>query len=439
MTLEVSLSGDPFVGSTLSGAIITVPTVGGSTAPGDLDKYYIDLSPDPSFSADAFITIHPESLSFDDEIRAVGNCSFQISFSATDIDGSTIISGHDVFGPYRTWSRLRYGNTAIQAGPLVSTNTILGTDFMSCATKTWEHYFERWEYPFDGRDLPLPNGHVNDYQHPFTYQGDEISGSGVATPTGLAYQATNRDVIRIISDLVSTTMNAGNRVIFDLSNLTGLSGIKTNFQLSLGDNTKLFQIINDLSGLGDGFDWWISHDMKFYWATPYRFGNPANPTITYTFDSTHMPNDLAFTNNGPKATHVQGRGAGLASSTTLSRAYGYAPSQTQFSRLDESYDFGDIRNATELIAKTKKQLSLDLNPQHEIPMTVDPSRIASYWANFRKGRAIYIDMEMVSHRIDSAQRLTKYSGRVDSEGDALVDFTLDQIYETSATVGVAEG
>lgn len=403
-------------------------------------KYYIDLGTDPTFSGGSFISTYPEQLTFDDEIKAVGNVAWQISFAAKDQDNATIISGHDVFGPYRTFYRLRYGNTAIQAGVLTSTNTILGTDFMSCASKTWEHYLERWEYPFDGRtETPLPNGHVNDYQHPNTYQDDELVGTGSPTPPGLAYQATNRDVIRIISDLLSTAMNVGNRVIFDLSNLSGLSGIKTNFQLSLGDNTKLFSIINDLSGLGNGFDWWISHNMKFYWATPNRYGNPSSPSIVHTFDSTSMPDDLAFTNNGPKATHVQGRGAGLASSTTLSRAYGYAASQTQFSRLDESYDFGDIRNATELIAKTKKQLSLDLNPQHEIPMTIDPSRITNYWRYFRKGRAIYINMEMISHRIDSPQRLTKYSGRVDDMGNALVDFTLDQIYETSSTVGVAEG
>lgn len=405
-------------------------------------KYYVDLGPDPAFGVGSFISIYPEQLAFDDEIRAVGNCSWQISFSAKDQDGATIITGHDVFGPYRTYYRLRYGNIVIQAGVLVSTNTALGSDFMSCAGKTWEHFMERWEYPFDGRTDAFaghPDGHVNDFQFVNSFQNNELIATGTPTPTGLAYQASNRDVIRIFFDIVVSSMALLNRIIFDDSNLTTLSGITTNYQFTLGDNTKMFSVIDDLSGTGNGFDWWISHDMKFYWASPYRFGNPTSPVVIYTFDSAHMPHALEFTNNGSRATHVQGRGAGLATATTLSRAYGYPAAQTQFSRLDESYDFGDVRNATQLTNKTKKQLSLDVNPQHEIPITIDPSTISNYWANFRKGRAIYIDMEMISHRIDSAQRIKKYSANANEEGNILVNYELEQIYETSANIGTAEG
>lgn len=398
-------------------------------------KYWVDLSFDPTFGS--FVATHPENLAFDDEIRGVGNCSWQFSFSALDQDNNPVVSGHDFIGPYRSYFRLRYGDVAIMAGPIVSWTTILGTDYMSVAGKTWEHIVEKWEYPFDGRDA-----HVNDYQFLNAFQNDELTGSGNLTPTGLAYEASNRDLIRIISDLFSQTMNVPNRVIFDISNLAGLSGIKTNYQLSLGDSSKMFNLINDLSGIGNGFDWWISHDMKFFWASPYRYGNPSSPSIIYIFDGStdaKKPNDLQFTNNGPPATHVQGRGAGLASSSTLSRSFGYTPAQTQFSRLDESYDFGDVRNAAELIKKTQKQLALDLNPAHVIPLQVDPARITNFWSTFRKGRAIYIDYEMIAHRIDSGQQLKKYSANVTLEGECLVDFELSQVYSTSTNAGSPEG
>ena len=402
--------------------------------------FYVDLGTDPVFSGGSFVSTYPEGLQFDDTIKGVGNCSWQFSFSALDQDGATVVSGHDFIGPYRTYYRLRYGDIAIQAGTLVSAATTLGDDFMSCAGKTWEHYPERWEFPFDGR-----TAHVDDFKYLNTFMGDELTGSGVATPDGLIYQANNRDVMRIFGDLFSTTMNGvPHRVIFDISALATLSGIKTNYQFSLGDNTKIFQLIDSLSGIGQGFDWWISHDMRVLWASPFRYGSGSAPAVFFTFDGSdgHIPFSLSFANNGPTSTHITGRGAGLASATQLSRAFGYAAAQAQFTRLDESYDFGDVRNATELENKTHKQFSQDLNPQHDIPLVVDPGTVAggaaSFWANFRKGRAIYINYDLTSHMIDSPQQLVSFSCSPSAQGEALVSFVLKQIYDTSTGVGVPE-
>lgn len=403
--------------------------------------YYVDLGSDPDFSGGSFISIYPEDLAFDDEIRNIGNISFQISFSAKDQDGNIVISAHDVIGPWRTYFRLRYGNVAIMAGPVVSWNTKLGSDFISVFGKTWEVYFSRWMYPFDPRVTPLDAiSHVNDFQHLRHYTGDELVGSGALTPTGFAYEASNRDVIRILSDIISETQSVPHRITFDLSHVVGLSGIKTHFELSLGDTSYMDSFINNLAGTGQGFDWWVSTNGRIlYWATPFRFGNPATPTIIYTFSNSDLPDDLDFTNTGPAATHVYGTGAGLASQTTLARAYGYGSAQIQFSRLDLAVDFGDVRNKTQLISKTQRELSRDLQPQHEIPLSVDPSRFTNFWSTFRKGRAIYLDIELIAHRIDSAQQLVKYDAKMNEEGDVTVDFTLSQIYDLSYNAGSPEG
>jgi hypothetical protein len=398
--------------------------------------YWVDISADPTFTPGSFISIYPESLTFDDMISGVGNCAFQVSFSARDADDNPIVS-HDWVGPYRTYYRLRYGNIVIQAGPIVSANTVKGTDFTSIAGKTWEHMLERWQYPFDGRPT-----HVNDYQYLNTFDGDELTGSGVVTPPGLVYQANNRDVIRIFGDLFSQTMNVPERIIFDITALATLSGITTNYQFTLADNTKLFQIVDDLSNIGQGFDWWISHDMKVLWASPYRFGNNAAPVISFTFDGSTeaaTPDDLQFTNNGPTCTHITGSGAGFATSTQLAATYGEPASQLLYTRLDENYDFGDVRNRDELDAKTHKQFSIDLNPQHDIPMTVNPRRISGFWSTFRKGKAIYINYDLIAHMIDSAHQLVSYQATVSSERLAQVSFTLKQIYATAPGVGIPEG
>lgn len=400
----------------------------------DDNIYYIDLGPDPDFTDGSFISIYPENLTFDEEIRAVGNIAFQISFSAKDQDGNIVVSGHDVIGPYRTYYRLRYGYRAIMAGVITSWSTTLGADFMSVTGKTWEHFFERWMYPFD----PRPS-HVNDYVLYDTYQNDELIGTGAITPQGLAYQAYQRDVILILSDIISQTMNAvPHRLIFDLSNLTTLSGIKTNYQLSLGDTSYMDSFVNGLAGTGIGFDWWISWTRKLYWASPFRFGNPGSPSYVHSFTDTDLPEGTEFTNNGPIATHILGTGAGLAAQTTLGRAYGYVPAQEQFTRLDAAVDFGDVRNVNQLIEKTQRELSFDLQPQHEIPLILNPDEFLFYWSNFRKGRAIHIDVELVAHRINSYQQLKRYEASMDQEGNVEVNWTLQQIYDLSYNAGSAE-
>ena len=411
--------------------------------------YYVDLGSDPTFADGSFISMYPENLEFDDAIRDAGNISFEISYSATDQDGNIVVTPPPppdyvpFIGPYRSYYRLRCGNIALMAGVITSTSTTLGSDFMTVTGKTWEHIYDRWQYPFDGRP-----DHVNDYVFPNSFQNDEISGTGVQTPTGLVYQAYQRDVISIWSDIMSEMMNAvPYRLFFDISELAGLSSIKTNYQLSLGDQTTLLSLINSLATTGEGFDWWVGWDMQVHWAAPYRYGSTASPNIIYFITSADLASgfldDMSFTNNGPEATHVLGTGAGLASQTTLGRAYGYGPAQVQFTRLDGSYDFGDVRNVAQLAAKTHKQLALAMQPAHEIPFTVNPANYSggdmAFWSTWRKGRACWITMDMGYHHIDSAQQLKSYQAKMSDEGDVTVDWTLDQIYDTDPNIGTAEG
>jgi hypothetical protein len=410
--------------------------------------YYVDLGPDSDFTTGSFVSVFPEDCEFDHTIRGIGNISFQLSYTATDQDGALAVPSKDFIGPYRSYWRLRYGDTAIIAGVITKTNTKLVTDFMSVFGKTWEHLLEKWEYPFDPRTAERVAGDpasapIYDYVFTNSFQNDETVASGTTVPQGLVYQAGNRDVILIAGDILGVVMSRPDRVIFDLSSLSGISGIKTNYTLTLGDTSKMDSLVDGLAETGDGFDWWISHDKVFKWGSPYRYGNPSAPFLFYMFTLDDADNgflmDLEFTNNGPVATHVLGTGAGLASQTTIGRAYGYAPAQTQFSRLDESFDYGDVRNAAQLSKKTQKQLALSLNPVHEIPISLDPAFYSTYWADFRVGRAIYITADMGYHLIDSAQQLVSFQGKLDNNGNADVDWTLQQVYDTSSNVGTAEG
>jgi len=413
--------------------------------------YYVDLGDDPLFGDGSFRSVYPENCEFSGAIREAGEISFQLSFSSRDQDGNPSVirpvppEWVPFIGPYRSYYRLRCGDVAIQAGPVTNTNSTRGSGFMSITGKTWEHYFERWQYPFDGR-----SDHVQDFQFANTFVGNELgAGSGVPLPgTGLAYQANNRDVIYIWSDIMAQMMNSvPYRQIFDISALAHLSTINTNYQLALGDTTYLFELVNQLAGTGEGFDWWIGWDKKVHWGAPYRFGPTSAPVIMYNVTSADEDSGflspISFTNNGPTSTHTLGTGSGLATQTRLARAYGYGPAQVEFTRLDAAYDFGDVRNVAQLASKSRKQLSQDLQPVHEIPLTLDPrhypSGLHNFWSTWRVGRAVYLTMDMYYHHIDSAQQLKSYSARLNNNGDCELDWTLSQIYDTDPDTGTAEG
>lgn len=415
--------------------------------------YYVDLSTDPLFSPGTFTSVYPEALEFSSAIRNIGNCSFQLSYSSLDQDGAPAVvmpvapEWVPFIGPYRNYYRLRCGNIAIQAGVITKTGATLGADYMSITGKTWEHILERWQYPFDPRTNP---DHTQDYQFTNAYQNDELIASGALNGgSGQAYQASNRDVILIWSDIMSQMMNSvPNRIIFDISQLaSGLSTIKQNYALALGESTSMWKLISEWAETGQGFDFWVSWTMKVYWASPYRFGPTSNPNIFYYLDSNDTESgflqDFTFANNGPSATHVLGKGAGLATSTQMQRAYGSGANQIEFSRLDETYDFGDVRNAVDITSKTRKRLSTAIQPQHEMTFSVTPGSYLTgemdYWATWRTGRAIWATIDLGYHRVDSAQQLKSYQAKMDANGNVDCEWTIDQIYDTDPNAGTAEG
>jgi hypothetical protein len=260
-------------------------------------------------------------------------------------------------------------------------------------------------------------------------------------PADLYYSVVNRDVIKILGDIANVIGNVGFRVAFDFASLGGAAGITHNYQKAIGDMSYFNSIIDDLAGIGDGFDWWVTWDKRFLWASPYRFGLPANPTYLETIDETVPVDDLQFTNNGPVATHITGTGSGTTTGARLAASYGYDVNQETYSRFDADYDFGDLRNNSALNARTQKQLTLDVQPHHDItlilnPLDIDPS---GYWANFRVGRAIYLNYDLGYHIINSGQRLKQMNGIVDSEGNAQVTWTLEQIYDLDLSAGIKEG
>jgi hypothetical protein len=405
--------------------------------PKDYDTdYYVDFF---DSSLNTIKSFRPENWSAELNIRSPDTISLEISFSALDMSGSTIVSSHDFIGPYRHGWLLRYGWVPISAGLITSVETELGSDFMSVGGKDWMHYFERRQFPFNGDPTVSGNDHG---------QLEAFSGS----KPGFLYTAGNVDISVHLTNILNTVLAKANSwpITYTLASI----GTNIKYPIQLGDQRFVSDFIQEMSDIAPGFDFETTWDMKFQIASPYFYGDPSTFDITdstrpewaYVFDQSddaHTPYNLRFTNNGPLATHVSGYGSGNVGNGqhgTLVVTKGYAGGSAQFHRLDASYDFSTIRNRLDLDKKTSKELAYGLQPQHEIPVTVLPNQITNFWTKFKPGRAIFINQELVYHQINSGQRIvTMTINDAEGQGDPTVELGLNQVYDTSDSIGAIEG
>lgn len=397
------------------------------------DEYYIDHFDD---TLTVFQTIRPEKFKVVLNVRDPDTITYEVSFSSLDMSGSTIVT-HDWIGPQRTGWLFRQGWTPISAGLHTMHNTKLGDDFCTIGGKDWLGYFARRQFPFNGT--------------PGSLTAESIGGA----PYGFAYQsAGNLDIATHLNTILNKIFSkTGSWPIgYPTANGTfalAAIGKAVHLDIPLGDQTFLSDMIATLSDLSPGFDYEVTWDMLLNIASPYFFGDPTTFDVNdktlgvwaFVFDGSTDPKtpfELEFTNTGPLATHASGYGDG---SPQMAVTLGYAPGVTQFHRLDASYQFANMANRSKLDDLTRRQLAFGLNPVHEIPVSVLPSSITNFWTKFKPGRAIFIDYDLVSHQIQSGQRIVSMSIDSDNEdnGEPVVGLGLNQVYATSDSVGTPEG
>lgn len=367
--------------------------------------------------------IRPENLDFTLNREPPHTIQYEMSLSRPEIY-------HDFIGPYRTDFELWYGDTLIMAGPHTSLNVSLGDDHCTIYGKDWFHYLERRQYPFDPRpNPPFDPSHVNDF----------VIGSPAQ---GIAYEAAATDVATIIKNLLDIILARPHSMNITYPTLSTALGIPTNYSLALADTTYMADIIRSLSAIDPGFVYEIlplGKELRLYSPYKYDIGVVSDPSLAnYTFDSSNEDaiEELEFTNNGPGATHLFGRGNGIGQ-VNYGSALGADANQTIYRRLDADVDLSEMRNRDEAIAATARNFKQIIDPQHEVTFKVNPDLITDFWTLIQPGYAIWFNIDLIAHQLDSAQEIMNMHCTVSTEGDALVDFGLQQVY--SGTIGVAEG
>jgi hypothetical protein len=378
-------------------------------------------------------TIQPENLRFTLNKKDVHTIQYEISHSKYGHTGDVDI--HDFVGAYRTDFELIWhddvgilGDNTILAGMHVPAVDVGREDgYTTLYGKDWKHYLSRRHYPFDPTS-------VNAYQVP-------------GSATGYAREYAGVDVATIIKDLLDVTLGMPYSLDITYPTLTTTLGIPINFQLALADTTDILSFIDQFSNIDPGFDYEIDHFKELRLFTPKQFdlvgvttGTTASKkaACSYVFDATNadlISEGPKFTNNGPLATHWFASGAGI-SDPNMKVALGAPTVEAVYRRLDGVQDYGDVKNSTVLRNLAMQDFSFALNPAHEITMTVDANRITDFFITFTPGTAIWLEADLISHQIDSAQEVVQMDVTVTNEGDIKCALGLNQIY--AGTAGIDE-
>lgn len=408
----------------------------------------------------------PDQLTWELRLRDVGTINYRLGLKQKNSAGTDVLTlGHDFIGPYRTHFILRHVNTDSDwTNPAIGTNIMggfhtsmggaWGSDFMNVGGKDWLHYFERRVFPFDAR-----SAHVNDYvigTPPASLSFQIAAGAGAsARPEQIAVTIINQ-VLSVTYSLPLASVGA---------HPSSSTGDPIDYALSLGDTTSLKAIVDGLAELQStaalqGFDYWITPGRAFQYLVPTGYGDPATLVLNgevvsggYVFGDNHVSavldfttnefniqytiDELTFTNTGPGGTHVKAFGSGIGSN--LGSTIGYVAGESTFWRLDDTVNYGSITSLSQLQELAQAKLSFDLNPIHEITLTIDATDGIIDYTALRPGMAIYLKLDLGWHQIDSPHQVTSMSYRQSDSGRELITLGLNQIYDISGLTGNPEG
>lgn len=386
----------------------------------------------------------PENLHFVLNDEDVSTIEYDISSSAKDLNGNNIITGNDFISPHNTHWRLRYGpSVTIAAGVHTSVKMTYSQNYMSVAGSDWLWYLDQRFMPFSGAV-----NHAYDY----TLMNPIMPG--------VNYEINSVDLSTALTAILNMALGRTNSL--PITYTLAASGLIIDYhRLDLADTTTLLEIIKDLCSYDPGRAFEITPGRVFEISTGARwYGDPnaiandsANANLVWTINNSNPPLDLDFTNVGPGCTHIQGEGSGTTTREIVT--LGNLENQGVYWRTDKPYQFNDAITRATVLARTQEQLAFDLNPVHEIPIYLDPDMIDKqisvnlshnpgdddgwFWSNIKPGRALWVDLQLLAHHIQSAHHIVSMDCTVEDNGSAKVTVSQNQIYDTSGQAFVEEG
>ena len=365
-------------------------------------------------------TIEPENLRF--TLNKGENGPHDISYEMS----RSAITAPDQVGPYRTDFKLvdmEESGITIMAGLHTMVSVASDQEMAQFAGKDWLHYLERRNWP-----VSPPGLHFHRVTH-----GDPDTDP----PEGFGYFVAGgyfpQDSMVIIGEVLDEVLGEPNSLTFSYD-LTPIGYEPAMFSINLVDASTILSKIQELSqDEGGEFDFWVDPDTReFTVVHPRQYDIDVvddESLAVHTFDTTVPASGIftvAWTNTGPTETRLVGTGAIQSDSLTAVREY--VPASEVFRLLESQANYGDVLDADVLSRRIRKQLLFEVNPVHEVTLSVLPESVTDFWATFKPGKAIWIRAPLEVHGIDAAFEIVSMDGETDSNGNVLVNFRLNQIY-----------
>jgi len=393
----------------------------------------------------------PEHLNFSIRNSQAGDVSYEIPLGEPNLT-------FEEFGPYRTdyqiWRRGGSGlyNLLVE-GMVTSVNLNKDRDSVLVSGKDWIHYLERRIYPFDPA-LYRSGDWVN-----WPKQWPDVQPPNLAAD---AEAVEVRDVVEEILDAMNnvTLPALPGGVAADPSRQNVLpimfnnppTGSSVLYKILPGDETTVFEHIQKLSELVDGFEFDIlpqSYEFKMWSPSRlqdqpvYRIKGVNTPT---TSEAGGAVVEADWTNDGPEGTYLVGLGT---AEHRVGAVWYYKPSIDQYRWLDRIYDFGELSNTSDplqplpvldpqdMVFRMLKDQD-DLFPQRKLGITLlNPEFMSPSFYTGGRPRGLIGQRVNFTHdwnpywRNNADYRVNAISWDVDQSGNESVSLELEILYEDS--------
>lgn len=360
--------------------------------------------------------------------------------------GTTVGISRDQFVPYEcnyeVWRQSTGSGVCISDGMLTSLNLNFNRDTVLVAGKDWKHYLQRRIYPFKPEDYVTYNANASEnYWDKWPKRWPSMLGTDI-NPVDIALIV--RDLLQSMrtgkavdaqlhyTNKVPTTWAAG---VPDITwNIGNTGTVIPSYVIYPGDQTTIYDHIQKLSEMKDGFEWDItpiSHEFKLW--SPKRY---AENWATYWFAPSESEaggaiSEFDWTNEGPNGTYLIGLGAGEhkmgATWTTVKNVDAYG-------RLDLVYDYGEVKSYDMILNKLKDQN--DLWAQKKLGLTLlNPEFLPTNFYTGGRPRSLIGDTVRVTHffrplhEVNAYFQINAIKWAVDASSNEHVTLELMQIYE----------
>jgi hypothetical protein len=321
--------------------------------------------------------LHPEDTEWVHTLNQYGTINFDLSLDSP-------LCKKRYLTPYMTDFKFFMGDRLEMEGIITDLQfPQLTSESVKVSGRSYLHYLEKRYWPFDP-------GNPNYFTRSWFEQ----------------------DVVLVIESMLDEVLTQGGSLDFSYNN--DPVGIPVNYRIEPADSETIYDKIVQLSGQEPGFDFWEGEGRVLYIAK--ERGSKTSITLNLT-DLT----DVVWNNQGPRATHLLGLGAGTSSrlGISLDSAEGLERVQRRYDAIE---DFGAVVDEYMLTNLTVAELEKQV---HDSEIVSASTMHDEFTAHVQPGDTIGVHVDLGVTCITHDSRVQSITGKMNLQGDQFYDITFE--------------